>query len=346
MINLIALSLCMCLHMFVSLKDDFGCYIESLTGSVPVVTAIEASKLSNLPLYLRSYYGYANTSLFGRQLLLALQSPDTVQATPSEYARHYGALHNILGTDVVLIVPKIDSSGRQQLIRMGVPFVVPQRQVYLPPMMVDLREHFPRQVSRTSGRLTAAAQVVLLRHLLGKSAEQMSLRELAGELGYSAMTMSTVRYELESMALCKTVQEGRRTHLVFTQPMRTLWERAEPHLQNPVRSRHWVRWNHGGKIAIQAGLTALAAVSLVSDDEIPSFALKSSDYRSWVEEKFLVTCPGPDGAEACMECWIYDPRLLSDGASVDILSLFLSLRDNDDERVVKALKACLEELRW
>jgi hypothetical protein len=47
-----------------------------------------------------------------------------------------------------------------------------------------------------------------------------------------------------------------------------------------------------------------------------------------------------------MECWAYDPRLLSDGPTVDRLSLYLSLRGTHDERIEKALTDLLEDLPW
>ena len=65
-----------------------------------------------------------------------------------------------------------------------------------------------------------------------------------------------------------------------------------------------------------------------------------------MEKGLLVSCPGPEEAHAQMECWHYDPRLLSDGPTVDRLSLFLSLREAADERVAQALHALLESLPW
>ena len=85
---------------------------------------------------------------------------------------------------------------------------------------------------------------------------------------------------------------------------------------------------------------------MISDDELPTYAMKTSDYRARLEKGLLVGCPGPEGAQARVECWSYDPRLLSDGPTVDGLSLYLSLRGTDDERVAKALKALPGGLPW
>ena len=328
-----------------NLEAECRRYIEEVTGTAAVETGA-GERAGKLPLYLRSYYRMAKTRLFGRRLLLAIQNPDADTATPTEYARHYGTLRATLGDEVALVLPQIASCSRRQLIRLGVPFVVPHRQVFLPPLLVDLRERFPQPRRPPADRLTAAAQEVLLRHLLGKPTEGISLRALAGELGYSAMTLSTVRGELETLKLCKPIRKGRSTHLVFMAPLRALWERAAPHLQNPVKARHWVRWVRTDPPSLQAGLTALASASMVADDELPTCAMKGSDYRARLTKGLLAGCPGPEEAQARVECWRYDPCLLADGPAVDRLSLYLSLRGTDDERVAKALKALLEDLPW
>jgi hypothetical protein len=330
----------------VNLEANFRQYIEHITGTAPLVEEAESEPSGRLPLYLRNYYRLAKTCLFGRPSVLAIQKPDTDAATPTEYARHHGTLRASLGNEVVLVLPQVSSYGRQQLVRMGIPFVVPHRQAFLPPLMVDLHERFPRTARQSATGLPAAAQVVLLRHLLGGHVERVSLRELAGALAYSAMTLSTVRIELESLGLCRSIQQGRRTHLEFPAPRRALWERAEPHLRNPVKRRHWVRFMRRDEQNLHAGLTALAAWSTISDDELPTCAMGSSAYQAQLESGNIVACPGPEEALARVECWAYDPCLLSDGTAVDRLSLYLSLRGTHDERIEKALATLLDDLPW
>jgi hypothetical protein len=330
----------------VNLETEYRKYIEEVTGTAPMLEDVEEQRAGRLPLYLRTYYRLMRTHLFGRKLILAIQNPDAEPATPAEYARHHGALRSALNDEAVLVIPRVSSYGRQQLVRLGMPFVVPHRQTYLPPTMVDLRERFPRSPRRPEGRLAAAAQAVLLRHLLGGRVEGTSLRELAGELGYSAMTLSTVRIELESLGLCKPIRAGRSTHMEFLAPARALWERAGPHLRNPVRVRHWVRSMPGKRHYLQAGITALATMSMVADDDLPTYAMPNRDYLRQLKKGAIVDCRGPEEAQACVQCWAYDPRLLSDGPTVDRLSLYLSLRGTHDERVDKALAGLLEDMPW
>jgi hypothetical protein len=128
--------------------------------------------------------------------------------------------------------------------------------------------------------------------------------------------------------------------------MRKLWEQAESHLLNPVKARHWIRFIRKDGRNLHAGLTALAASSLISDDALPTCAMKSPDFRAQLESGDIIKCLGPEDAEARVECWAYDPHLLSNEPSVDRLSLYLSLRGTHDERIEKALTALLEGMPW
>jgi len=219
--------------------------------------------------------------------------------------------------------------------------------MFLPTLLVDLREWFPRSVRQDPSRkLSSAAQVVLLYHLLGNEAEGIPLRELAARVGYSAMTLTNVRDELEAGSLCEVVKRGRSLHLAFPGPRQGLWQQAEERLKSPVRATHWVRLKGPHFSALIAGISALARHSLLSDDEIPTFALRAAQYRAQLETGEIHGCAGPDDADAQIEAWTYDPGKLSTHSVVDRLSLYLSLRGSEDERVQIALGAMLDEIQW
>jgi hypothetical protein len=227
-----------------------------------------------------------------------------------------------------------------------VPFVVPDRQMFLPTLLVDLRERFPRRGRPVTQNLSAAAQVVLLRHLLGKPVEKLALGELAATLGYSAMTLSNVRHELEAANLCQTMREQRRMWLTFPTPRRELWTRAERLMQDPAKTRHWIRFAQPGKDWLRAGLTALAELTLAADDALPTYAVKADEFRRQRERGQITVCHGPEGAQARIEAWRYDPGVLTKDKMVDRLSLILSLRETDDERVTQALGELVKGMSW
>jgi hypothetical protein len=50
--------------------------------------------------------------------------------------------------------------------------------------------------------------------------------------------------------------------------------------------------------------------------------------------------------EHVVEVWRYDPKLLGNNNIVDVLSLYLSLRDTSDERVHKEINQLMKDKQW
>lgn len=322
-------------------------YVEEVTGERPKLEELPVEQVAGVPLYLKVAYSLVRMTLFQRELLLAVHKSGGDLATPSEYSGHARQLGRALGEETILVLPRLASYTRNRLVRRGVPFIVPGRQMFLPTLLVDLREWFPRPVREgSSGKLSSAAQVVVLYHLLGNEAEGIPLKELAARVGYSAMTLSNVRDELQAGSLCKVVKRGRSRHLVFTGPRQGLWRSVEERLRSPVQARHWVRWEGPPSGALMAGISALAHLTHLSDDEMPTFALRASRYRRQLEKGGFHGCAGPDDADALIEAWAYDPEELATDDVVDRLSLYLSLRDSEEERVESALRSLLAEVQW
>jgi len=329
-----------------SIHRSLATYIEQITGEPPEISPLTPGEDAPLPLFLRTLYEIKRAELFGRSLLLAIQKDGIEQPTPSEYAKHAGTISQIMGTETILVLPKLASYSRNRLVRQGVPFAVPGRQMFLPMLLIDFRERFPRASRKNSPTLLTPSQVVVIYYLSGNSVDGIPLRELAARLGYSAMTLSNVRDELESAKLCQVVMDGRSRQLRFGSSRSKLWELAKPRLRSPVKASHWVNWSRPSTLALASGLNALAEYSSISEDRVPTFAMRDRDYRRQLETGELHGCPGSGEADARLEAWRYDPAILTAGATVDRLSLYLSLRDSRDERVQIALEGMLKEMPW
>jgi len=140
---------------------------------------------------------------------------------------------------------------------------------------------------------------------------------------------------------------GKRRELAFSKEGFELWNAVLPFLSSPVRKRIYVQTQ--GEIFAnlpESGETALARYSSIDFPRHAVYALKvgSSD-----AEEFLLHCVDDQDIEqeyAEIELWAYDPHLLSRGETVDMLSLFLTLRASTDERIQKALSEMMESIKW
>lgn len=321
-------------------------YLETITGEIPDLRLEASGHAENLPLFLRERYSLRSSRLFGRKCLLALEAPDWESGSPSEYASHAQLLHEKLGEPVTIVLPKIPSYARNRMVQTGVPFIVPGSQLFMPFLMVDLRERFHRLPPAQGKRLSPSTQCVLLYHLLKESIARVPLRSIAEKVGYSPMMLSRAKDELEASGLCETSRKGRSVVLEFHERGPGLWAQAQPLLSPPIRKTHWIRWNSISYPALRAGLTALSDHTMIEDDHLPTYALPEETYRANLEKGVFHGCPGPAEADLQLEAWKYNPLLLGDDRRVDPLSLYLSLRDSADERVQQALETLIEEVNW
>ncbi|MBI5535615.1 MAG: hypothetical protein HY898_22990 [Deltaproteobacteria bacterium] len=322
-------------------------YLAEILGVAPTVRSLSASEANRAPLFVRSAYNFAEVTLFGQRVILGVRRDDGGESTPGEYAKQIAVIRSALGARVALVLPRAAPYFRNRLVRQGVPFLVPGRQMFLPFLAVDLREREPRLPKERGPSLSAPAQALLLLHLLGHAVAGRPLKEVASDLGYSNMTLTNVANELERLNLCEVVRDGRTRQLAFAQRGADLWRRALDHLTSPVRARRWIRrtkTKHPKLLA--AGMTALERYAEIADDRLPTFALWQHEYRRRLERGDMVGCESADEADAAVESWTYDPTRLVDGDCVDRLSLYLALRDTTDERVQKELKRMLGEVKW
>ena len=86
---------------------------------------------------------------------------------------------------------------------------------------------------------------------------------------------------------------------------------------NPVRSRRSVRWPAAGG-AVKAGITALAAYTDLSDDDVPTYAVRDSEFAPLRNGGGLTVSATRDEADAVLELWCYAPGVLAVLADDDL----------------------------
>jgi hypothetical protein len=171
-------------------------------------------------------------------------------------------------------------------------------------------------------------------------------KEVAQKTHYSPMMTTKVKDELEALQICKSVRSGRSMLLDFMGSGRRLWERVNPYLISPVKRTRWVRWEHPAHRGLLAGMSALSRQTMIADDRLPTYALPLAAFQELLGKGTIVGCPDVEHANARMEIWAYPPELLSDGPTVDPLSLYLSLKSSADERVQQQLEELIAGVEW
>ncbi len=318
-------------------------YVELITGARPRVDG-PPPNTSTIPLFLREHYEFVEIEIFGRKVSLAFEKNQPRQFSTGEYARNAAALKDRLGKDIVLVIPKLPSYVRNRLVREGVPFIVPGAQMFLPTLMIDLRERFSKAKTRLMENLSPVSQLVVIYHILREPEANIPLAVLGNTLQYSPQAISHAQQELQTAKLCEVRRVGRKAFLDFGLQSKALWKRAEPLMTSPVRRAQWVRWGLPRARAVVAGTTALSRMSMLADDGIATYAMRDRALGAELEEGGVLGCGGPEEADARMESWKYDPWVLAENGVADPCSLYLSLRESGDERVQKEIELLVDRL--
>jgi DNA-binding MarR family transcriptional regulator len=295
---------------------------------------------NDLAPYLRQPYRYFEGELSGTQLLWLLV--DGEPPTPKTVQKHVSALTRVWPAQPVVAFESLASYDRQRLIQHGVDFVVPGTQLYLPAMGIDFRARAKKARHLFDVVLRPSTQVLLLHLLEVEEGGPWTATEIAPVLGYTKMTMARAVAQLEDAQLIRVNRTGRANEFILAPAKREIWDVAQSRLLDPVVRRVLI---HGGDFDAEplAGLTALAGHTMLAEPRVPVHAIgltRAGELDTHLDHD--PTLPVTDDNDVEIEVWSYDPRVLSDGPTVDLLSLYLSLRDDVDERVQSALEQLLK----
>jgi DNA-binding MarR family transcriptional regulator len=322
-------------------------YIEQVTGERPEMTPLSADAVDRLPVYLGRAWDLRKMHLLGREVILALPKGGTKTGL-ARLAKDHAALVSRLESEVIAVLPDIRSYERRQLVQKRLPFVAPGRQLFLPMFLADFRETFSVPAHRKAAEsMSWIAQLIILRHLVNGEVAERPLAEVAETLGYTPMAVTHGVKELVALELCTKVPKGRAKTIKFNLEFEALWERALVHMRSPAGRRYPVVAADGTiPAALDAGLTALSGKTGLAYNGPRMVALPNREVKRLLSDKRLETRVDEEDAECVLEGWSYNPQLLSSGPAVDELSLYLSLKDDSDERVQLALADMMEQRKW
>jgi DNA-binding transcriptional ArsR family regulator len=314
---------------------------ETLHTPIRLERWLEAA---TLPAYLTGQYDFFDGTV-GSVHILFLHSAE--EPVPSAAKKHERTLRQNWTGPVAFVFERITPRTRQRMVSEGLSFVVPGNQVYLPALGVNLRERYQTRV-QTTDRLRPSAQVLFLHVLANRSPASGTPSGLARRLGYTAMAMGQALNQLEDAKLVTVHKEGRERRFELAGEPADLWRQAQPLLRSPVSRRRYLSGvaPSARKGLAAAGLSALATYSALAGPAAPVVALDRVKAKSLLDVRGVQELPTADEAELKMEVWSYEPGLLSEGAAVDRLSLYLSLRDDTDERVQSALDEMMRGVTW
>jgi DNA-binding MarR family transcriptional regulator len=243
---------------------------------------------------------------------------------------------------------EIAPGERKQLIQHGVAFVVPGRQLFAPSVGMILSERYGTEPQRAAQVASPATQALLIWFLNQRPvSDTWHPFEVAAALGYAGMTATRAVRELLQFDLFELQERGRAKHLKLTDSRRALWEKAKPYLRSPVMKTLWTYDRSILDVADArfAGESALARLSMLNEPQQPVIAITSEAAQQAKQEGVFFE-PRELADAIAVQIWRYIPNILANEKIVDPLSLWLSLKDNRDDRIQMALDDIEENFLW
>ncbi len=309
-------------------------YIRHITGLAPVFHPVQKEALKNLPLFMRKGFCFYEGELAGR-VILFIYPKDKEIPPPKQLQVQVEKIEELYGKNAVLVLEHVEPYMRNQLIQKRMAFAVPDEQLYIPWMFIALDERKRMKLTQVE-TFYPATQALLIYHLWKQPLNGLNLKEIAVHLDYTAMTVTRAVRELEAANVC-TTHGGRQKIVEFEGENREVWQRAKPYMKNPVQKElkamstgYAVKWT-------VAGINALAAYTNLDSGYDNTFAVKKEEYKKQ-EQTTIAAEPG----EATVQLWNYDPAVLAKDRIADPFSVYLCLKDHEDERVQIAIEEMME----
>jgi len=310
------------------------------------------NELAKLPVYVNQIYRIYTTSLLDQKIIL-VQLVNSNNLSVAQTEKQLKNLKKLFNKKVVLILDQVVSYNRSRLIKKRINFIVPGKQLFLPEMLIDLKEGGLKNIAAVEKQyLIPSAQVIILYHILGLSTdwdiEKNPFKDIAAKLNYSAMAISKAVDNLQKLDLITTVGEKEK-YIRFRYDKVEMWDTIEGKgiWNNPVFKRIYIDEIPSGVRTWYCNTSALPEYSDMNRSRQNYLAIGRTLYNKLNKEDLFINANPTEGSY-CLEIWKYDPGILTECAMadellVDPLSLYLTLKSSQDERIEMALEQIKEK---
>ena len=310
-------------------------YIKSELGINVGISPLEANHMKDVPIFLSGLYNFYDGEVAGQHIIFAEFVPESA-LSPGQYAKHKKLLMEVWQKPVVFVFRSIQSYNRQRMIAQGMNFVVPYSVIYMPDLLIVFSKNAKgKDNSEFPQYLFPTAQTILLYYFYGMG-NDFSYKEIQKSLEMPYPTVCRAIEMLVKSQLCEIIGTRNKT-VHFEDDKKKLLEKTLPLMKSPIKK---VVFAEGIPLnAISSGMTALSEYTFLNPDVTKHVAISMEDFK--MVEKYSkedVSMP------VHIEVWNYAPSLFAHDGWVDKISLYLSLKDNNDERVQHELTQMLQGL--
>lgn len=297
---------------------------------------------SKMPVSLRIIYKFYMMEILGTSCILL----EIIDEAPGidVIKKHLNTIKKITNYQIVLYYKEITRYRRKSLIGNKISFVIQDGQMFLPFLGLDLKK-IDDYIEKEINTFTPSAQIAYLYFFYNKETV-VNTTDFAEIFGWNTMTTSRALNDLYDAKLL-TYELGGKTgrskeYSRISDP--DYFQRGSVFLNSPIKKVVYVK--RAPKESYIAGLEALAKLSMlnppnykvraISEEYFNNIDLDIIENKDIIKDKRLVE----------LQIWGYDPKLFAKKDIVDIVSLYASLKEENDERIEQALQEVLPGEIW
>ena len=231
---------------------------------------------------------------------------------------------------------------KEKLLEEGIPFVIMDKQIYLPFIGYLLSGTKEREIAPVH-QISYLTQKLLLTAVYEKW-QGIKVSEASEKLGVTKMSVSRCFDEIEYLDIDILRMKGKSRVIYIPEDIRELWNQIQGKLRSPVVNRYILR--EDVKLDKKAGISALCEYSLLTDNDYPTYAVIKKEIRnSGIQEKRQA------GKGDDIGCVVLELGYFIDyegEKAEDPISVAMSFTDEElrDERINISIKEMLEEYVW
>lgn len=289
-------------------------------------------KKQSLPLYVAGNYEIDEAIVSNNRFIV--MSPIGDLPTLPAMKKHIEKIQKIDDVPVAFYLKNLSDFRRKGMLESNIPFMT-EKQVFLPFIGTLLMEEKNNKLWKEKF-MFSTQQLFLMYMYNGQN--KMYVANAGKKLPYSAMTLSRAVKQLEASDLFLVYKDGVNKVIESKYNRRDLFERAKPFLSNPVRKYGYIEKSMVDENMVLASESALAKNSMLNPSKLITYAIDEQKMDINQMDNELVD----PNKQIRLELWGYDPKLFSDDNVADGLSVALSLREIEDERIEEAIDECIE----
>ena len=315
--------------------DENAAYFSRMLDENVVYEPANKDLLGRLPINVSLNFSFFESAILGQQVLFAyLKEGDSIP--PVQLKKLLEIVYRLTGLVVILVTPCASSYNKVRWVANKINFVIPDKQMFLPSLLLEMKQE--RVVGGDlKENIPPFAQVLLLYHLQTESIVGVNGYGLSDKFAVSYATANKSLRWLASKGLIK--MKGAKTKTVQIElGNRELWDKALPILVSPVEQVYYTDAALGGQM--MSGINALASYTMLNEENKQCFSMMKKDFKA------LDVMADKQFGQNEIQIWKYNPQMLSSTGVVDKLSLYLSLKDNEDERIQIELERLIDEMSW